>query len=181
MQQWRSLRAPNGVEAPNPRKQKLEDLSDFIAKYDKDGHEVIIMLDANSPAEDPAIEEFLEERNLNDLMAAYIPDNPPPTYQRGRFKIDHIWSTIGVLTATVGAGILPLGVGPRSDHAILYADVSLVILCNLPSNSIQDPTHPASRNLWSTDIKAAEKYIEYVQHGFEKENINERAAILRNR
>jgi hypothetical protein len=57
-------------------------------------------------------------------------------------------------------------------------DFSLETLSGIPSQSLHDPTHPAARNLWSTDIKAAEKYIEYVQHGFHVENIHERISIL---
>jgi hypothetical protein len=156
----------------------LDDLYAFLSPYEADGHEIIIMIDANSPDNDNAVEQFLEKLNLHDLMAAFLPDNPPPTYQRGRNKIDHIWGTAGVLTATTGAGILPFGAGPRSDHPILYADISLADLCDLPSQSLYDPTHPASRNLWSTDIKAAEKYVELVRQGFNMENINTRIAIL---
>jgi hypothetical protein len=118
---------------------------------------------------------------MHDLTAPFLPDNPPPTYQRGRNKIDHIWGTPGVLTATTNAGILPFGTGPKSDHAIIYCDLSLSLLSGLSPNSIHDPTHPASHNLWSTDIKAAEHYIEIVQHGFEMENISKRIAVLHSR
>ena len=58
------------------------------------------------------MEKFLDELNLHDLMAPYLPDIPPTTYQRGNNKIDHIWGTIGVMTSTIGAGIMEFGIGP---------------------------------------------------------------------
>ena len=125
------------------------------------------MIDANSPTSDAAIEHFLQQTNLHNVMAPFIPDHPPPTYQRGQHKIDHIWGTPGVLTTTINAGILPFGYGPKSNHSMLYCDLSLTILSGLSTQSIHDPTHPTSRNLWSTDVKAAEKYIKLVTLGFE--------------
>jgi hypothetical protein len=81
----------------------------------------------------------------------------------------------------IGAGIIPFGEGPKSDHAIVYADLSLALLCGLSSQSLHNPTHPSAQNLWSTNIKALEKYVTAVQHGFTNENIAERIAILLNR
>jgi hypothetical protein len=139
------------------------------------------MIDANAPIEDRILEQFLDDLNLHDLMAPYLPDIPPATYQRGQNKIDHIWGTIGILNATIGAGILPFGIGPKSDHPILFVDISLSDLCHLPVSALHDSTHPASRNLWSTDIKATEWYVEIVETAFAQENIVARLAILRNR
>ena len=136
------------------------------------------MIDANSSGCDKTIEQFLDDVGLFDLMTDYLPDQQPSTYQRGRSKIDHIWGTPGVLTATTHAGVLPFGTGPNSDHAPIYLDFSLDLLTGLPTQSLHDPTHPGFRNLWSTDVKAAALYIQIVQQGFNNENIHERVAIL---
>jgi hypothetical protein len=85
---------------------------------------------------------------------------------------------IRVLTATTGAGVLPFREGPQSDHPIVYTDISMTTLCGISSQSLHDPTHPAARTLWSTDIKAANKYMDSVQQGFAAENIAERIATL---
>ena len=177
MQQWRRLRA-QGIENPNPRQQMLDDLLTFAKTHEGAGNEVIIMMDANARIDDPDIDKFMDELNMYDLMADYLPDTQPPTYQRGQHKIDHIIGTIGVLTAMTGAGILPFGEGPRSDHAIIYVDLSLETLSGMTSQSLHDPTHPSSRRLWSTDIKATEKYITLVNAGFQYENIAARTATL---
>jgi hypothetical protein len=76
---------------------------------------------------------------------------------------------------------MDFGIGPRSDHPILYVDISLTALCNLPPQSINNPTHPSSRNLWSTDIKAAEIYVDLVKHDCKMENIATQIAILKQR
>jgi hypothetical protein len=167
-----------GIDTPKPRQQILTDLAAFISPHVQDGHEILLLMDANSKIDDPSMSNFLHDSHLHDIMSEYLPDVPPNTYQRGRHKIDHILGTMGFLLAVTDAGILPFTAGPKSDHAILYVDFSLETLNGIPSQSLHDPTHPAARNLWSTDIKAAEKYIEYVQHGFHAENILERISIL---
>jgi hypothetical protein len=159
----------------------LRDLLAFAKSYQQAGHELIIMIDANAPIEDATIERFMDDLQLHDLMSLHLPDIPPATYQRGQNKIDHVWGTLAILTATIRAGILPFGIGPKSDHPILFVDISLSTLCHLPLSALHDSTHPASRNLWSTDVKAAERYVAIVKAAFEHENIPGRLATLRNR
>jgi hypothetical protein len=77
MQQWRKLRA-QGIEIPQPRQQILDDLRDFMTPHVTNGHEVIVMMDANSPSNDDAITQFTDATGLYDLMADFLPDNPPP-------------------------------------------------------------------------------------------------------
>jgi hypothetical protein len=99
------------------------------------------MMDANSPIEDPAIQAFMDANNLHDLMEEFLPDDPPPTYKRGTTKIDHILGTIGIVFAMTGAGIIPFGKGPNSDHAILHIDFSLEMLCGTHQHySLTRPT-----------------------------------------
>ena len=67
---------------------------------------------------------------------------------------------------------------PHCNHAILYLDLSYKILTGISWQALYDPTHPEFRNLWSTDIKAAEQYLTLVQQGFHAENIHNQIAIL---
>ena len=170
MQQWRKLTSA-GVHNPNPRQQFLADLGSFVQNQAMEGNEVIVMIDANSSSDDTTITQFLDDHGLFDLMIDYLPDRQPPTYQCGQSKIDHIWGTPGILTATLNASVLSFGAGPNSDHTILYLDLSFTIFTDMSSQSLHDLTHPGFRNLWSTDIKAATKYIQVVQAGFHAENI----------
>lgn len=140
------------------------------------------MIDANDPADSTPIDKFLDDLNLTDLMAPHLPTNPPKTYQRGRQKIDHIFGTMGINIAVTRAYVLPFGKDtPRSDHAICGIDFSLDVLCGISPESLYDPTHPSARQLWSTDIKAAERYVEMVERRFAADNIAERVQKLMQR
>ena len=171
MQQWRKLKSA-GLENPNPQQQTFTDLGSFVQSHVVNGNEVLILIDANSPTGNAVIMMFLDDCRLFDLMHDYLPDHQPTTYQCGYSKIDHIWGTPGVLTAMQHAGVLPFSVGPNSDHAILFLDLSFENLSGISSQSLYDPTHPRFCNLWSTDIKAAEQYLTFIQQGFHAENIH---------
>ena len=107
----------------------LDDLGSFVKSHITDGHEVIVMINANSPGDDDSIEHCL-------------PNQHPCTYQCGHLKINHIWGMAEVLTATVNASVLPFGAGPNLDHAILYIDFSFDTLTGLSSQTLHSPTHP---------------------------------------
>ena len=178
MQQWRQLRA-KGIDNPNLQQQMLDDLATFLKPHIQAGNEVILMIDANDSIESRPMDEFMDSLDLWDLMADFLPTTPPPTYHRGSKKIDHIIGTQGILFATRRAYILPFGSdSPKSDHAICGIDVSLELLCGMSEASTNDPTHPSTRNLWSTDVKAAEKYIEMAMQMFETDNIANRTKVL---
>jgi hypothetical protein len=82
MQQWRKLRE-KGIEDPRPRQQTLDNLTKFLKSYEEDGNEIIVMIDVNDPITSTAMDTFLDGLNLCNLMADYLPLNPPSTYQRG--------------------------------------------------------------------------------------------------
>jgi hypothetical protein len=125
------------------------------------------------------MDKFMDETNLCDLMADFLPPTPPKTYQRGRHKIDHIVGTMGINLAMIRAYIIPFGDdSPRSDHAICGIDFSMDVLCGISAESLYDPTHPSARQLWSTDIKASENYVEMVERRFDADNIVARVATL---
>jgi hypothetical protein len=86
------------------------------------------------------------------------------------------WSDVEILNTYV----LPFGTGesPKSDHAIYGIDFSLDVLCGISPESLYDPTHPAARQLWSTDVKAAERYVELVEQRCQADNIEKRVAKL---
>ena len=129
-------------------------MKNFIQGHVRSGNEVMVMIDANSHSQDTNIQTFMEATGLHDVMEDYLLDLKPSTYQRCQNKIDHIWGTPGIITATINAGILSFGKGPNFDHAVLYLDLSFDTLTGLSSQILCDSTHPGFQNLWSTDIKA---------------------------
>jgi hypothetical protein len=138
------------------------------------------MMDANDPIGSSAMYKFMVETNLCNLMADFLPPTPPKMYQRGRHKIDHIVGTMGINVFMIRAYIIPFGDdrSPRSDHAIYGIDFSIDVLCGISTESLYDPTHPSARQLWSTDIKATENYVERVEQRFNADNIAARVAML---
>jgi hypothetical protein len=69
--------------------------------------------------------------------------------------------------------------GPtKSDHAICGIDVSLDLLCGMQAESTHNPTHPSTQNLWSTGVKASEKYVKMAMQMFETDNTANRTKIL---
>ena len=73
MQQWWKLTSA-GVPNPNPKQQFLIDLGNFVQNQTMAGHEVIVMIDANSPNDDANITQFLDDHGLFDLMHDFLPD-----------------------------------------------------------------------------------------------------------
>jgi hypothetical protein len=80
MQQWWKL-WEQGVKNPNPKKQLLNDLQAFLSPYEQAHNEILLMLDANNPIKLVALNTFMDELNLCDLMGAFLPARPPKTYQ----------------------------------------------------------------------------------------------------
>jgi hypothetical protein len=175
MQQWRKLREI-GSNDPKPQQQTLDDLTEFLTPYEIVGNKRIVMINANDPITSTAMDSFIDGLNLCDLMADYLPATPPTTYQRGR---DHIVGTMGVNLAMTHAYVLPFGTGdsPKSNHVIRGIDFSLDVLCGItPESLYHDPTHPAARQLWLTDVKAASRYVELVEQRCQADNIEKHVA-----
>jgi hypothetical protein len=59
MQQWRKLRE-KGFEDPRPRQQTLDNLTEFLKSYEKEGNKIIVMIDANDPITSTAMDTFLD-------------------------------------------------------------------------------------------------------------------------
>ena len=87
---------------------------------------------------------------------------------------------MGVNLAMTHAYVLPFGTGecPKSDHAICGIDLSMDVLCGITPESLYNPTHPSARQLWSTDVKAASRYVELVEQQCQVDNIAARIATL---
>lgn len=110
----------------NPRKQFLVDLSQEIQCKRKEGYEVLVLGDFNTPINDAELKQFLQDCKLIDLQEPYN-SNPsqstiPSTYKHGSTKIDHIFGTAFFLDAMKHEGmILPWSLS-IADHRILVVD-----------------------------------------------------------
>lgn len=123
MQQMRHMEK-RGVHNFDARAQIIQDLIVFINQLQKEGNEVILMLDANEELEGPAMQKLCEACNLFDLHERWDDEGPPPaTFRYGSTKIDHILGTKLVKDGIVGRGILGEDLSPRSDHLALWVDL----------------------------------------------------------
>eukprot|EP00957_Ditylum_brightwellii_P162965 12409584-Ditylum_brightwellii.AAC.1 len=99
MQQWRALKE-KGIQKPDPRKQFLKGLADFLdALLDKD-HELVLLLDANEDiTEEGDFKNFITKNDLIDACKHSHPDSNPATYLRGHKWLDYVFTTPGLIPA----------------------------------------------------------------------------------
>eukprot|EP00956_Cyclotella_meneghiniana_P016316 scaffold25756_cov42-Cyclotella_meneghiniana.AAC.3 len=87
-------------------------------------------MDANAEWNEIKFKEFTDKNGLIDMITdIHSEEEPPPTYSRGRKKIDYILGDDHIRRAVVRAGAMDLldGVSP-SDHAMQYIDVDERVL-----------------------------------------------------
>jgi hypothetical protein len=104
-QNWTILRN-TGHQDPNPPKQFYLDLSAEVDNWQSQGHEVIIMLDANEALVDNKyLLKFMAKHHLVSFIHP-IPD-APATYNRGSQCIDYIIGSQRLLSSVTASGYLP--------------------------------------------------------------------------
>ena len=87
-QEW--LYAEKGTPQVNLREQCILDLQRLIVKFQSEGHEIVLMMDANKGSKlGSGVDRLIQRCGLADAHAA-VGTNPPATYQRGSKKIDFI-------------------------------------------------------------------------------------------
>ncbi len=108
-----------------PRQQLLDDLADFVDARIGDGHEVLLMIDANEDLEEAGPwKDFVERCNLYDLLMRQNEEAPiPPSRENSTRRIDYIMGTQLVYDAVVSAGADQINSGVTSDHRIFHVDL----------------------------------------------------------
>ena len=105
-----------------PRRAFLRDLQVDLLQLVEQGHEIILMLDANSTLEgDQSLKDFVNICSLNDLHES---DPAPSTYIGAPARrIDYIFGSDGVKDLLCRSGTLSYFEGPQSDHRGLFIDI----------------------------------------------------------
>jgi len=173
-QQWRALR-DKGETDPNPRKQFLIDLKAEIQDKIGTGFEIFVMGDFNTRIHDRELQDFMYECDLFDLHEPSSQHSTaPPTFKKGRHKIDHMLGTYFFMEATISASILSWQDSLPGDHLCLVID-----LCqNVLQSQSNDLTSPQQRTLTSTSPAKVEKYNKSLNDLMEKSKIVERLTTL---
>eukprot|EP00956_Cyclotella_meneghiniana_P008351 scaffold11188_cov43-Cyclotella_meneghiniana.AAC.2 len=137
-------------------------------------------MDANAEWNETKFKEFTDKNGLIDMITdIHSEEEPPPTYARGRKKIDYILGDDHIRRAVVRAGTLDLldGVSP-SDHTMQYIDVDERVLFGDDSFC---PIQGYQREFRLYDVKRKEKYKEKLKEIYEHQKIKERVEDLAKR
>ena len=122
----------------NPRRLFLTDMQSAIHDLQDKGHNVVLMLDANSTIEsDTHFQEFLSACDLHDLHS-YDPAKSTFIGADDR-RIDFIFGCRMVRQHLMRSGTLSYHEGPQSDHRSLFVDLDLAFL-QIPEDTIAPPT-----------------------------------------
>ena len=97
-----------------------------MQQFQEEGHEIILMLDANSDFDDVQFLQMIIKHNLLDLHLNLTSLTPPPeSYRRGKKKIDFILGSLAISQAVVRGGIMDYNNGLKySDHQALFIDMN---------------------------------------------------------
>ena len=114
----------NNVHNPDPRKQLLDDLTEFILKKRGEGCEIILMMDVNeSMKPEKGITKFIAKNSLEDIHA-HVMSKKPETSRAGSNKVlDVTLCTRGTLPYIRAGGFCAIDVGLSSDHILIWFDL----------------------------------------------------------
>jgi hypothetical protein len=92
MHQWRKLR-DQGINDPKPWwQQLLNDLITFLQPHEQAGNKILLMMDANDPIGSSAMDKFMDEMNLCNLMADFLPSTPSKIPEWKTKNQPHSWN-----------------------------------------------------------------------------------------
>ena len=166
-QEW--MYADRGFSSVNLREQFATDIITLVNEIQQNGHEVVIMMDANEGSGfGSAVDKIRYECNLADVHALAGKTNPPPTYQRGTEKIDFVLISASLVCSVRAASILALHDGYLSDHRALLVDFDAN---SLFSSATSEILPAAERRLTSTNPRAVHSYITTMKQHVTKHNL----------
>ena len=177
-QEW--MYADRGHATVNLRQQFVVDLVVQLKKWKSEGHDLVLMMDANEPAgPGSATDRISYACGLTDVHKRETEmAEPPPTHQRGSAKIDFILVSSRLVRAIKARAILPIHDGYLSDHRALMVDFDPKILFAGPTSEV---VQPHARQLTSTNPKAVAKYIKVMLIQMEKHNVIQKVQQLQMR
>ena len=111
-------------EDAEPRTLMLQELGILITERQEAGDKIIIGIDANEDIRGPTIQQFLSDYHLKEAVTSRHGHTTPSTCDKNtnNVPIDGILLSADLdISAT---GYLPFGDGPRSDHRVLWADIT---------------------------------------------------------
>ena len=169
-QQWNILNKDTNLRI-DPREKLFEDLSNTIAEYKHLNTEIIIMMDANDTLQNPnsKLTKWVKENQLYDPhLELHGCEDEPPTYARGKNRIDYILTSERMLNYVTGAGILPLHEITTSDHRALFVDIDFKAFFD---GELFDILNVKGRDLSTGDPRTVVKYQQLLLDEINKSEI----------
>ncbi len=181
-QQFRILssrwRETNNTTIPNPHRQCIIDLQSWIESLIRQNHDIILTLDNNEdiaseqgtihpiqfsgsqhpicPNHDGSLSTLIKTCGLVDILGTQHLERPiPPTYSRGKKRLDYILVSGSILTSVLKSGILPYNSIFHSDHRACYIDIDPELLFKSQTYGIETPRR---RGLQLSDPRKVSKY-----------------------
>ena len=177
-QEW--LYAALGIPQVNLRKQFTIDMIKLIGGFQRSGHDIVLMMDANEPSTcGSAVDTISLKCGLVDAHSLTTTTTAAPaTYHRGSKKIDFILVSPRTASAIRAASILALLDGYLSDHRALVVVFDERTLFSGGTSKI---VAPPSRLLTSTNPKAVSLYVKHMLQHIAHHRIEDRVAWLTER
>eukprot|EP00956_Cyclotella_meneghiniana_P036769 scaffold130371_cov40-Cyclotella_meneghiniana.AAC.1 len=137
------------------------------------GFNPLVMIDSNSDINESKLKEFTDQNGLSDMITVGRDSSvAPPTYTRGKQRIDFILGDEHIKRAIVHWGFLELHDGLKaSDHTMQYLDLDEKLLFRDDSFTPMPGYH---REFKLYDTKRKTKFQEYLQEAYERQRIAER-------
>ena len=120
----RAMHKEGSNKKHNLRKAFYSDMQDFILKEQRQGTEIILAMDANTP---PTSEELKMLRLNTSLVDVFKTKHPttkhPKTYFRGQQCLDYIYATPYIAQGIERVGYAPFYEMGKYDHRLLFVDL----------------------------------------------------------
>jgi hypothetical protein len=134
-----------------------------LEKWQLEGAELILMLDANKPLGDRpgGLGNLVGRHSLINLSKTILHANENvTTYARGSKKIDFIFGTRRVEKFCEGAGLVPFGFGYPSNHRALFIQINIGKILNANVSAIE------SRHAWKLQNVTPKDWLKFLETVF---------------
>lgn len=160
------------------RQQCWNDLTKFVMEKQREGHDIIIGMDANSDTnkDNSLVTKFRVTCNLVDVISMWMHNSEEiATHVRGKSRIDTIMISPELVRVVKGTYILPFDHITTTDHNGVVVDFDMKTLFGRDKGDI---TKPATRQLRLSYPDKVKKYVEKLQDLFDEHNIQIKTKIL---
>ena len=168
-----------GDKNPDPRNKIFDNMNDILDEWMGKGFHPMVMIDSNSEITERNLNEFTERNGLHDIITTGGDIEAPPSYARGKKRIDFLLGNDHVQRAVINSGALGLYEGLKaSDHTMQYVDLDEKLLFQ---DDTFTPMPGFHREFKLHDIKRKTHFQETLQKRYEHQNIAKRVNDLATR